>query len=124
MVGAADPQVAREAVDRMTTALERRGPDSGGSECWPQAVLGHRRLSIFDLSAAGHQPMLSDDRAVGVAFNGAVYNFRALRAELEGLGHHFRSQTDTEVLVRVYAAWGIDALVERLRGMFAFALWD
>ncbi|HET9013678.1 MAG TPA: asparagine synthase (glutamine-hydrolyzing), partial [Gemmatimonadaceae bacterium] len=124
MVGAADPQVAREAVDRMTTALERRGPDSGGSECWPQAVLGHRRLSIFDLSAAGHQPMLSDDRAVGVAFNGAVYNFRALRAELEGQGHHFRSQTDTEVLVRGYAAWGIDALVARLRGMFAFALWD
>jgi asparagine synthase (glutamine-hydrolysing) len=108
----------------MMSALERRGPDGEGVESWEAAVLGHRRLAIFDLSEAGRQPMDSADGRVSVVFNGAVYNFRPLRAELEARGHHFRSQTDTEVLVEGYREWGIDALVERLRGMFAFGLWD
>jgi asparagine synthase (glutamine-hydrolysing) len=108
----------------MTEDLKRRGPDAEGIECWPAAVLGHRRLSIFDLSDAGRQPMMSEDRSVAVVFNGAIYNFRDLRAELETSGFVFRSQTDTEVLVHGYRAWGIDRLVRRLRGMFAIALWD
>jgi len=124
LVGPLPAAAARDAVRRMTDALAHRGPDSDGVECWPTAVFGHRRLSIFDLSAAGRQPMLSADRTVGVAFNGAIYNFKALRDELRARGHEFHSETDTEVLVEGYRAWGIDALVARLRGMFAFALWD
>jgi asparagine synthase (glutamine-hydrolysing) len=108
----------------MMEALARRGPDSEGFEAWPGVGLGHRRLSILDLSAAGHQPMLSDDRNAGVVFNGCIYNFQELRAELEQHGHRFRSHCDTEVLVTGYLHWGIDDLVVRLRGMFAFAIWD
>jgi len=108
----------------MTRALARRGPDSEGVECWPGVVLGHRRLAIFDLSDAGRQPMLLPDRSLGVVFNGAIYNFRALTTELAAAGAHFRSRTDTEVLLHGYRRWGIQGLVARLRGMFAFALWD
>lgn len=111
-------------VDAMVDALARRGPDSAGTHVWRRAILGHRRLAIFDLSPAGHQPMLLDDGRLGVVFNGAVYNFKALRAELEQGGARFRSRTDTEVLLWGYRAWGIDGLVQRIRGMFAFALWD
>jgi asparagine synthase (glutamine-hydrolysing) len=118
------PETAPSAVARMVQSLERRGPDSEGIHAWPAAILGHRRLSIFDLSDAGRQPMLSADGAVGVVFNGAVYNFLELRAELERDGHRFHSRTDTEILVEGYRAWGIDKLVSRLRGMFAFAVWD
>jgi asparagine synthase (glutamine-hydrolysing) len=124
IAGIEDTRGARDAVRLMTCALARRGPDGEGSETWRTCVLGHRRLAIFDLSAAGHQPMLSRDGAVGVTFNGAIYNFRELRRELEARGTRFHSQTDTEVLVEGYRAWGIDKLVERLRGMFAFGLWD
>jgi asparagine synthase (glutamine-hydrolysing) len=108
----------------MTSSLARRGPDGEGLEVWDGAVLGHRRLSIIDLSDAGRQPMLSPDSVVGVVFNGAIYNFRELRVELEAKQYKFKSQTDTEVLVHGYDAWGFDGLVSRLRGMFAFALWD
>lgn len=108
----------------MTCALARRGPDGEGVEVWGEAVLGHRRLAIFDLSEAGRQPMLSEDRAVGVVFNGAIYNFRELRADLERRGCAFKSRTDTEVLIHGYREWGIDALVARLKGMFAIGLWD
>ena len=107
----------------MVSALQRRGPDSFGTHAWPRAVFGHRRLAIFDLSPAGHQPMLLDDD-LGLVFNGAIYNFKALRAELERVGARFRSQTDTEVLLWGYRTWGIDGLVSRIQGMFAFALWD
>ena len=108
----------------MMEALARRGPDSEGFEAWPGVGFGHRRLSILDLSPAGHQPMLSADRQTGVVFNGCIYNFLELRAELEQHGHRFRSHCDTEVLVTGYLHWGIDDLVVRLRGMFAFAIWD
>jgi asparagine synthase (glutamine-hydrolysing) len=108
----------------MVRALARRGPDGEGVESWDGAVLGHRRLAIFDLSEAGRQPMNSPDGAVSVVFNGAVYNFLELRAELEARGCRFKSRTDTEVLVEGYREWGMDALARRLRGMFAFGLWD
>src|SRR5579863_6637802 len=123
-VARALPESAPESVRAMANSLARRGPDAEGFHAWPNAVLGHRRLEIFDLSDAGRQPMLSADAQVGVVFNGAIYNFQELRAELEQRGHRFRSQTDTEILVEGYLAWGIDDLLARLRGMFAFALWD
>src|SRR6266550_2523591 len=124
VVGVENPVAALEAVQCMVLALARRGPDSEGIECWPGVALGHRRLAIFDLSDAGRQPMTSTDRSLGVVFNGAIYNFRALTTELTAAGAHFRSRTDTEVLLHGYRRWGIDGLVSRLRGMFAFALWD
>lgn len=108
----------------MTRALARRGPDGEGLHAWPDAVLGHRRLAIFDLTDAGKQPMLTQDGRIGVTFNGAIYNFVELRSELERAGFRFRSRTDTEVLLHGYRLWGIDELVTRLHGMFAFALWD
>jgi asparagine synthase (glutamine-hydrolysing) len=105
-------------------SLCRRGPDGEGLRQWPAATLGHRRLSIFDLSSAGSQPMVSADGQVGIVFNGAIYNFEGLRTELEQSGAQFRSQTDTEVLLHGYLRWGVDKLVAHLRGMFAIALWD
>jgi asparagine synthase (glutamine-hydrolysing) len=104
--------------------MARRGPDAEGMASWDDAVLGHRRLSILDLSDAGKQPMVSDDGTVGLVFNGCIYNFQDLRHDLQQAGHVFHSQTDTEVLWRGYQQWGIDRLVARLRGMFAFAIWD
>lgn len=115
---------AEARVQSMLLSMARRGPDGEGVETWDAAILGHRRLSIFDLSSAGRQPMLSDDRSVGVVFNGAIYNFLELRAELERSGYRFRSHADTEVLIHGYREWGIDRLVARLRGMFAVGLWD
>jgi asparagine synthase (glutamine-hydrolysing) len=109
---------------RMARSLSRRGPDGEGIYQWGAAAFAHRRLAIFDLSAAGCQPMLSADKSVGITFNGAIYNFRALRQELESRGISFNSQTDTEVLIEGYLAWGIDELVRRIRGMYAFGLWD
>lgn len=111
-------------MGEMLASLAHRGPDAEGQESWAGALLGHRRLSIFDLSDAGRQPMLSEDRSVGVLLNGAIYNFRTLRAELERRGYRFRSRTDTEVLVHGYLEWGVDELIRRLRGMFAIAIWD
>ena len=113
------------------TTLAHRGPDDAG---WvthrPQAptqpfhsLLLHRRLSILDLSAAGHQPMASDDGACTIVFNGEIYNYRELRDELQRLGRHFHTQTDTEVLLQAYVQWGA-ACLPRLIGMFAFAIED
>ena len=124
LAGFSDRDDAPHRVRQMMSTLTRRGPDGEGLEVWDGAVLGHRRLSIFDLSNAGRQPMLSPDSAVGVVFNGAIYNFRELRIELEAQGYHFESHTDTEVLVQGYDAWGLEGLLAKVRGMFAFALWD
>jgi asparagine synthase (glutamine-hydrolysing) len=124
VVGHADPARAAAHVAAMLACLERRGPDAEGLHTWPEAVFGHRRLSIFDLSDAGRQPMLSADGEVGVVFNGAIYNFRALRAGLEAEGCRFRTGTDTEVLLHGYRVWGMPAMLDRLRGMFAIGLWD
>jgi len=124
IVGVTDRESARLALEGMVESMARRGPDAEGFAELPAAMLGHRRLSIFDLSAAGAQPMSSADGALWVVFNGAIYNFKTLRAELETLGCRFRSDSDTEVLLHGYRAWGIEPLVRRLRGMFAFGLWD
>jgi len=124
IVGHCDRAFAKEAASQMAQSLVRRGPDGEGVEVWDKAVLSHRRLAIFDLSEAGRQPMLSSDGNIGVVFNGAIYNFLELRKELESDGYAFISHTDTEVLIQGYRRWGIDALVTRLRGMFAFGIWD
>jgi asparagine synthase (glutamine-hydrolysing) len=112
-------------VTRMTDALRHRGPDDAGTYVRPdeRIALGHRRLSIIDLSHAGHQPMSNEDGTVWITYNGEVYNHAQLRAELEERGHRFRSATDTEAIVHLYEEEGA-ACVERLQGMFAFAVWD
>ena len=108
---------------RMTEAIAHRGPDGSGSFVEGPVALGHRRLSIIDLSSNGAQPMHNEDGAVTVTFNGEIYNYLTLRDELIARGHAFRSRCDTEVLVHGYEEWG-DALPERLNGMFAFAIYD
>jgi len=117
--------VDRALVERMRDRLEHRGPDAAG--LWSSAdgrlALGHRRLSIIDTSDAANQPFLSADGSLAVVLNGEIYNFRALRTELERAGATFRTQSDTEVLLAAYRAWGA-ACVERFSGMFAFGLWD
>jgi asparagine synthase (glutamine-hydrolysing) len=123
-VSSSGSEHSRRMVESMLPQLARRGPDADGLDTWPRAALGHRRLAIIDLSELGRQPMLSDDGEVGLVFNGCIYNFVELRDELQAAGRHFRSECDTEVLLRGYEAWGIDKLVPRLRGMFAFAIWD
>src|SRR6516225_9066850 len=98
-VGSSDRNYARDCVRKMNAALARRGPDSEGIQSWDVATLGHRRLSIFDLSDAGHQPMVSEESQVALVFNGAIYNFPELREELVARVYRFRSRTDTEVLL-------------------------
>lgn len=112
-----------EALVRMTRAIRHRGPDSYGEHVEPgRCAIGFRRLSIIDLEG-GAQPLRSEDGAVVATCNGEIYNFRALRRELEGRGHAFRSDSDCEVIPHAYEEWGVD-FVKRLRGMFAIALWD
>lgn len=110
----------------MTRAIHHRGPDADGHWQDPEAgvALGHRRLSIIDLSPAGAQPMVSASGRVAVTFNGEIYNFQALRAALQKEGMSFRGRSDTEVLVEGIAHWGIEKTLERIDGMFAFAAWD
>jgi asparagine synthase (glutamine-hydrolysing) len=109
----------------MRDALAHRGPDDAGAWLSPDrhAALAHRRLSIIDLSPAGHQPMLDESGAIAVVFNGEIYNFQELREELHGHGHRFRSASDTEVIIESYRRWGTDC-VKRFNGMFAFGLYD
>ncbi|MEO6873560.1 MAG: asparagine synthase (glutamine-hydrolyzing) [Opitutaceae bacterium] len=116
------PENRAAAVGRMCAAMLHRGPDDSGIESHGDATIGMRRLAIFD-PANGHQPMATPDGRFHVVFNGAIYNFRALRAELQAAGFSFRTNCDTEVLLAAYAHWG-EAALRRLRGMFAFAVWD
>ena len=116
------PVVTEDAVVRMRDAMTHRGPDDEGAFLADGVGLGHRRLSIIDV-AGSRQPMANNDESVWLTYNGEVYNYQELRAELEARGHTFRTKGDTEVVLRAYEAWG-DAAVERLRGMFAFAIWD
>lgn len=115
----------RETLERMADALRHRGPDDRGYFEDPEAHLGlaHNRLSILDLTAAGHQPMTSRDGRIALVYNGEVYNFRELRQELEASGHAFHSRCDTEVVLRAYEQWGSEC-VTRFQGMFALAVWD
>ncbi|QYG93919.1 N-acetylglutaminylglutamine amidotransferase [Iamia sp. SCSIO 61187] len=113
------PDVA--AVAAMADAMERRGPDAAGTWAQGRVALGHRRLRIIDLSEHGAQPMVDAELGLSVCFNGCIYNYEALRDELSGHGYRFFSHSDTEVLIKAYHRWG-DRFVERLHGMFAFAL--
>jgi asparagine synthase (glutamine-hydrolysing) len=110
-------------IANMTSALVPRGPDGEGFWRAPGVALGHRRLAVIDLTDAAAQPLGNEDGSVQVVFNGEIYNFGNLRADLQTRGHVFRSQGDTEVLVHGYEEWG-DEVVNRIDGMFAFALWD
>ena len=114
--------VDRQLLTAMADCVAHRGPDADGFYVGEGVGLAHRRLSILDV-AAGHQPLANEDETVWVVFNGEIYNFAALRVELEQRGHRFRTHSDTEVIVHAYEEWG-EACVERFRGMFAFALWD
>ncbi len=119
-------EALKAAATAMTNALAHRGPDGEGF--WADAAagvaLGHRRLAIIDLSPGGAQPMESGDGRYVVTYNGEIYNYRELRAELESLGRKFRSQSDTEVMLEAFCQWGVEAGIKRLIGMFALALWD
>ncbi|WP_127478074.1 N-acetylglutaminylglutamine amidotransferase [Sulfurivermis fontis] len=110
-------------LGRMLHRLERRGPDHEGSYSDGPLALGHRRLAIIDLSQRSHQPMIDNELGLVLVFNGTIYNYRDLRAELRERGYNFFSDGDSEVILKAYAAWG-EQCVEHLTGMFAFAIWD
>ena len=112
----------RGRVIAMRDVIAHRGPDDAGLYLDGHAALGHRRLSIVDL-AAGHQPLANEEDAIWIVFNGEIYNHAEVRPLLESAGHKYRTRSDTETIVHAYEQWG-DACVERLRGMFAFAIWD
>ncbi len=118
-----DRHVDPGLVERMAGVQTHRGPDDQGVWTKENVGLGHVRLSIIDLSPLGHQPMTNEDGSVWISFNGEIYNFLELREELQQKGHEFRSRTDTEVIVHLWEEEGVRC-VERLRGMFAFAIWD
>lgn len=115
--------VSPVALQKMTDAIAHRGPDGEGHFTSGAIGLGHRRLAIIDLSPAGHQPMQTADGRYVISYNGEVYNFKELRIELESLGHHFLSRTDSEVVLHAFAQWGRQCL-NRFNGMFALAVWD
>ena len=123
IAGIVSQSVNLQLIGPMTDAMSHRGPD--GSGIWSDGLcsLGHRRLAIIDLSVKGKQPLCNENETVWIVFNGEIYNFQELRAELERFGHKFNSHTDTEVIVHAYEQWG-DECVKKLRGMFAFAIWD
>lgn len=120
-----DKRVSEQEIHEMNERIKHRGPDDGGIYINPKgnAGLGHRRLSIIDLSPLGHQPMANEDETVWIVFNGEIYNFQSLRPDLEKKGHRFRSKTDTETIIHLYEEYGEECL-KYLRGMFAFAIWD
>lgn len=115
--------VSPQVLKRMTDSVAHRGPDGEGFWIDGSIGLGHRRLAIIDLSPAGHQPMQTSDGRFVISYNGEIYNHRELRTELEAKGYHFRSRSDTEVVLCAIAEWGLAAL-GRFNGMFAFAIWD
>ncbi len=120
----ADNRVELEPhVALMTEALRHRGPDDWGMWTDELCGLGHRRLAIIDVSPEGRQPLSNEDGTIWLTFSGEIYNFQSLRHDLEGLGHRFRTRTDSEVIVHAYEQWG-PACVERFCGMFAFGVWD
>ncbi len=121
-------QFSSEVVDikilqKMSEVIHHRGPDDEGYYFDKNIGLGHRRLSIIDLSPAGHQPMSNEDGSVWITYNGEIFNYVELMAELQDKGHVFKSKTDTEVIIHAYEEWGVECL-SRFNGMFAFAIWD
>src|SRR5438132_7039806 len=113
---------APSRASAMRDIIAYRGPDEAGLHCDGIAALAHRRLSIVDLST-GQQPLANEDESVWIVFNGEIYNHAEIRRDLEARGHRYRTRSDTETIVHAYEQWGEDC-VRRLRGMFAFALWD
>lgn len=111
------------AVGRMTDAMATRGPDSDGLVAHGRIALGHRRLSIIDLSACGEQPMVDSDLGLTLVFNGCIYNYQELRRELEAAGYGFFSGADSEVVIKAFHRWGAHC-VDHFKGMFAFAIAD
>ncbi|MDE5768859.1 MAG: asparagine synthase (glutamine-hydrolyzing) [Oscillospiraceae bacterium] len=114
---------ASQVIENMMDAIRHRGPDAGGKYVDAEIALGHRRLSIIDVSEQGNQPLYSEDGNLVLVFNGEIYNFQEIRAELQQKGYQFRTQTDSEVLLYGYAEYGTQML-SKLRGMFAFVIWD
>ncbi len=117
-----DPVAAR-LIKEMSEVIRHRGPDDQGYFIDENLALAHRRLSIIDLSPAAHQPMANEDATIIMIYNGEIYNFQELRAELTARGHRFHSQTDSETVIHSYEEWGFEC-VQRFNGMFAFGLWD
>ncbi|MBX7045892.1 MAG: asparagine synthase (glutamine-hydrolyzing) [Ignavibacteria bacterium] len=113
------------ALENMTSVIEHRGPDDAGAKWFSESNtgLGHRRLSIIDLSPAGHQPMPDDSGKFWITFNGEIYNYKEIRNELASLGYKFKSHSDTEVILKAYQQWGVDSLA-KFNGMFAFVIYD
>jgi asparagine synthase (glutamine-hydrolysing) len=111
-----------QEIRRMTDTLTHRGPDDSGYHIDRRIALGHRRLSIIDVKG-GHQPIFNEDRSRCIIFNGEIFNYKEIQAELEARGHRFSTQSDTETILHAYEEWGEEAL-HRLRGMFAFCIWD
>ena len=118
----AQGEIDASLLQRMNDAIAYRGPDGDGFHIEPGVGLGHRRLSIVDV-AGGGQPMYNEDETIVIVFNGEIYNFPELRPELQALGHVFRNRCDTEAVIHAWESWG-PACLQRLQGMFAFALWD
>ena len=117
-----ESSVSPELIRAMADTIAHRGPDDDGYYVAGPVGFGFRRLSIIDL-ATGHQPISNEDGTVWIVFNGEIYNYQELRTFLQGKGHVFKTQTDTEVIVHLYEEFG-ENCVEKLRGMFAFAIWD
>ena len=113
----------KELIRGMSSLIQHRGPDGEGVYTDDNISLGHRRLSIIDLSSAGSQPMCNEEGNLWLTYNGEIYNFLELRELLEKKGHKFKSNTDTEVIIHAYEEWGNNCL-QRFNGMFAFAIWD
>jgi len=116
-------QVDSDLLHRMSATLAHRGPDGDGIYISDRIGLAHRRLAIIDLSETGHQPMSNTEKTLWIVYNGEIYNYKELREDLKNLGYVFRSESDTEVILHAYAAWGPDC-ISRFNGMWAFALWD
>ena len=124
IVGFTNPVTDPENVlGRMMDRIKHRGPDAGGQYIDENIALGHRRLSIIDVSSSGDQPIFNEDKSKVIIFNGEIYNYRQLREKLVAAGHTFTTNTDTEVLLHGYEEYG-EKLLNMLRGMFAFVIWD
>jgi asparagine synthase (glutamine-hydrolysing) len=116
-------EISMAGISQITRAMHSRGPDAAGFFAQGSLAFGHRRLSILDLAPSSQQPMVDNELGLGIVFNGCIYNFRELRAELESKDYRFFSQGDTEVILKAYHAWGPDC-VRKFKGMFAFAIWE
>ena len=122
-VNGTQPIDHKQVIENMMNTIIHRGPDSGGFHADEKVTLGFRRLSILDLSDVANQPLYNEAGDIVLVFNGEIYNFQTIRAELEEKGYTFKTNSDSEVLLHGYAAYGFE-LVHKLRGMFAFCIWD